>query len=194
MSNDMSRPTATEDDKHTLTIEHVADLYSAGGHPRTIRTLQRYCVTGHLDCLKAPTKLGDMYLVTQESVARHVAELTEISATTSVATDRGEPRPTATIDAAEFAHDEPAKTITTIADTSRPTATDRDHDGRYVARLEGEVEFLRGQVGTKDAQIKELTERSRETNVLIGGLQRMLAPLLSTPEKHDQPREVSDKQ
>jgi hypothetical protein len=61
------------------------------------------------------------------------------------------------------------------------TATDRDHDTRYVARLEGEVEFLRGQVGTKDAQIKELTERSRETNVLIGGLQRMLAPLLSEP-------------
>ena len=75
MDNDTSRPTATDDDKHRLTIEKVADLYSTAGHARTIRTLQRYCVSGHLDCLKAPTKLGDMYLVTPESVSRHIAEL-----------------------------------------------------------------------------------------------------------------------
>jgi hypothetical protein len=37
---------------------------------------------------------------------------------------------------------------------------------------------------TKDSQIKELTERSRETNVLIGGLQRLLAPLLGSPDPH----------
>lgn len=44
--------------------------------------------------------------------------------------------------------------------------------------------FCRGQITTKDAQIKELTERSRETNVLIGGLQRLLAPLLGSPDPH----------
>jgi hypothetical protein len=80
---------------------------------------------------------------------------------------RDRPRLTATSGAAEIKHHGPAETAKAIADVSRPTATDRDHDIRYVARLEGEVEFLRGQVGTKDAQIKELTERSRETNVLI---------------------------
>ena len=51
-------------------------------------------------------------------------------------------------------------------------------------RLEGEVEFLRGQITTKDLQIKELSERSRETNVLIGGLQRLLAPLLGSPDPY----------
>jgi hypothetical protein len=69
---------------------------------------------------------------------------------------------------------------------SRLVATVRVTDERYVARREGEVEFLRGQIGTKDAQIKEMTERSRETNVLIGGLQRMLAPLLVSPN-HKEP-------
>ena len=34
------------------------------------------------------------------------------------------------------------------------------------------------------SQIKELTERSRETNVLIGGLQRLLAPMLGSPDPH----------
>jgi hypothetical protein len=51
-------------------------------------------------------------------------------------------------------------------------------------RLEGEVVFLREEMATKNAQIKELTERSRETNVLIAGLQRMLSPLLGSPDPH----------
>ena len=46
--------------------------------------------------------------------------------------------------------------------------------------------FLREEISTKNAQIKELTERSRETNVLIGGLQRMLAPLLGSPDPFPQ--------
>jgi hypothetical protein len=50
--------------------------------------------------------------------------------------------------------------------------------------LEGEVTFLRDEISTKNAQIKELTERSRETNLLVGGLQRLLAPLLGSPDPH----------
>ena len=60
-------------------------------------------------------------------------------------------------------------------DMSRQAAAVEAESSRYVVRLEGEVEFLRGQITTKDMQIKELSERSRETNVLIGGLQRLLA-------------------
>jgi hypothetical protein len=52
--------------------------------------------------------------------------------------------------------------------------------------LEGEVTFLREEISTKNAQIKELTERSRETNLLVGGLQRLLAPLLGSPNPYPQ--------
>ena len=52
---------------------------------------------------------------------------------------------------------------------------------RYVGGLERENEFLRDQITVKDGQIKELTERARETNVLIAGLQKMLTPLLGRP-------------
>lgn len=89
MNDDMSRPVATNDDsKHSLTIEDVARRYESAGHAKTIRTLQRYCVSGHLDCLKAPTRLGDIYLVTPESVVRHLAELDEISAAPYAAANR----------------------------------------------------------------------------------------------------------
>ena len=51
-------------------------------------------------------------------------------------------------------------------------------DDRYVRLLERENDFLRNQVETKDDQIKELTERSRETHSLFAQLQHMLTPLL----------------
>jgi hypothetical protein len=65
----------------------------------------------------------------------------------------------------------------TAANHSEQPRTDanvRAPDERYVVRLESENEFLRGQIGVKDGQIKELTERARETNILIAGLQKML--------------------
>ena len=52
------------------------------------------------------------------------------------------------------------------------------------AALERENDFLRGQVVVKDTQIKEMTERARETNVLIAGFQKMLSPLLGRPREH----------
>ena len=55
----------------------------------------------------------------------------------------------------------------------------------YVQQLEkrldekdGEITFLRSEVSIKNDQIKDLTERARETNHLIAGLQKMLTPLL----------------
>jgi SMC interacting uncharacterized protein involved in chromosome segregation len=60
----------------------------------------------------------------------------------------------------------------------------------HVARLEREVEqlhddrdFLRDQIKTKDVQISALLERDRETNILVGSLQKMLAPLLGSPRR-----------
>ena len=62
-----------------------------------------------------------------------------------------------------------------------PVAAETEAASRYIARLEGENEFLRGQITVKDVQIKDLTERARETNHLIAGLQKMLTPLLGRP-------------
>ncbi len=72
-------------------------------------------------------------------------------------------------------HEEPRQEAPTSPDSSRQVATD------YIARLEGENDFLRNQITVKDVQIKDLTERARETNHLIAGLQKMLSPLLGRP-------------
>jgi hypothetical protein len=182
---DTSRPAATAaDNRYALTIEAVAERYLDAGFPRSLRTLQRYCSAGHLEAIKAPTQLGDIYLVTPESVARHIGELRQVLATTWFATGRDTTRPVAMADAAAPRAVAAASVTPTDPDTPRPVATELPVSSpdagvsHYVERLEDEVIFLRGQISTKDSQIKELTERSRETNVLIGGLQKMLTPLL----------------
>jgi hypothetical protein len=180
MTDDPSRHAATSPDDYSLTIDDAAIRYEHAGHPRTSRTIQRYCAKGHLECLRKETSFGEKYLITATSVARHIAQIEELASTTS----RDPSRQTATDVARQDSHQIPLEEDPTGLDRSRQVAAIEAESSRYVGRLEGEVEFLRGQIGTKDAQIKELTERSRETNLLIGGLQRMLAPLLGSPDPH----------
>lgn len=187
MPTDPPRPAATTDDsEYSLSIEDALTRYDHAGHPRTARSVQRYCAKGHLDCRRIETPFGEKYLISPSSVAKHIAYIEEVRPT---ATGRVESRPVATDVALELRHDEPRPEPATLADTPRHVATGPDMNDKYVARLEGEVAFLRDEISTKNDQIKELTERSRETNVLIGGLQRMLSPLLGSPDPHPPARD-----
>jgi len=196
MDIDMSRPVATSpDSEFTLSIDEALARYEHAGHPRTARSVQRYCAKGHLECRRIETQFGDKYLISPASVAKHIAYIEEVRPT---ATGRDLSRQDAVDNDEEMRIDQPRHVGPTPHDTSRQVATDispenadptykqeqpkggdlsrqvatgPDLTERYIARLEGEVEFLREEVTTKNSQIKELTERSRETNVLIGGLQ-----------------------
>ncbi len=209
MTDDLSRQDATTpDSEYTLTIDEALARYDHAGHPRTARSVQRYCAKGHLDCRRIETQFGEKYLISPESVAKHIAYIEEVRPTATrhdlsrpVATDadfetgrdaRRQPAPTshdvprhdATHVAAGNGDDFGRQPQSTTDDKPRPVATGPDLTERYIDRLEGEVTFLREELTTKNAQIKELTERSRETNVLIGGLQRLLAPMLGSPDPH----------
>ena len=191
MTDDLSRPVATHPDSDfTLSIDEALERYARAGLPRTPRSIQRYCAKGHLDCRRIETAFGEKYLITPASVDKHIAYIEEVR---PVATGRDVTRQVATDVAPEQGHGQEPHASTTSPDVSRPVAAVEADSSRYVARLEGEVEFLRDQVVTKDGQIKELTERSRETNVLIGGLQRLLGPLLGSPDPHRSPITDNDR-
>src|SRR5712691_11537876 len=158
MNDDQSRHVATSPDSDfTLTIEEALERYALAGLPRTPRSVQRYCAKGHLDCRRIETPFGEKYLITPASVAKHIGYIEEVR---PFATGRDVPRPVAP----------------TTTDLPRQVATE------YVARLEGENDFLRQQIGVKVEKINDLTERARETNHLIAGLQKMLTPLLGRSE------------
>lgn len=172
MQHDPSRPAATSpDSEYSLTIEEVSERYANAGHPRTARSIQRYCAKGHLDYRRMETPFGEKYMIAPASVAKHIAYIEEVR---PFATSPDTSRQDATAVAPEIpSKSQPAQPPTSL-DTSRQDAA----GSRYVERLEGENEFLRKQVSVKDDQIKDLTERARETNHLIAGLQKMLTPLL----------------
>ena len=177
MTDDLSRPVATSPDSDfTLTIEDALERYARAGLPRTPRSVQRYCAKGHLDCRRIETQFGEKYLISPSSVDKHIAYIEEVR---PVATSRDVPRQVATAFAPPESHDEERQGAATSPDQSRQVATG---DARYVARLENDNEFLRGQLAVKDKTIDALLERDRETNHLIAGLQKMLAPLLGRPD------------
>jgi hypothetical protein len=182
MSTEQSRMGANSrerspDYQYTLSIDQVAELYATAGHPRTPRAVQKYCALSKLDCHKVETETGEKYLVAPYSVERHIAYINEVR---TVANGRDQSRTDATVRTLENKGDELPSPSANTLEQPRPDATVRSPDDRYIQRLEGENEFLRGQIGVKDGQIKELTERARETNVLIAGLQKMLTPLLGS--------------
>jgi hypothetical protein len=208
MPDDLPRQDATSNDRdYSLSIEETLERYEYAGHPRTARSVQRYCARGHLECLRQETPFGEKYMITPASVARHIAQIAELARTTgrdlsrpdaphfhelsprdeqrqNATTTTDQPRLVAADAVPVFSQVEPQPEGATSPDLSRQDATASGILEKYVARLEGEVEFLREENATKNAQIKELTERSRETNLLIGGLQRMLAPLLGSPNPY----------
>ena len=209
MDIDRSRQAATTpDSEYTLTIDEALARYEHAGYPRTPRSVQRYCAKGHLDCRLIETPYGEKYLITPGSVTKHIAYIDEVrpfatgrDVSRQVAathdsnsdhdmqrqpapTSSDAPRQDATHVAAENEGDQERQPHSTSDDKPRPVATGPDLTERYIDRLEGEVTFLRDEISTKNAQIKELTERSRETNLLVGGLQRLLAPLLGSPDPH----------
>ena len=199
-SHDTSRPAATSNDNdYTLSLEQASERYAKAGHSRTLRSLQRYCVNGHLDARKIQTTLGDKYLVTPQSVARHIAQIEELNALDNVATSRAFSRPVATDVVPPVAAQESAKETAPPAptgnDNQRPETTGETATSRYVALLERDNEFLRDQVQKKDGQITDLSKRFGETQTLLGAMQRMLAPLLGQADPFKQPpesREASD--
>jgi hypothetical protein len=171
MSSDKERQEAATggDSDFTLSIDEAAALYERAGHPRTARSIQRYCAKGHLEYRRMETPFGEKFLINRASVERHIAYINEVR---PIATSRDLPRHVATDVAGQnneiASNDEPRQAAT---------------DNRYVAALERENEFLRGQVSVKDKLIADMQDRAHETNALINGLQRLLAPLLAAPDR-----------
>jgi hypothetical protein len=182
MTDDQPRPVATSpDSEFSLTIDEALERYARAGLPRTPRSVQRYCAKGHLDCRRIETAFGEKYLIAPASVDKHIAYIEEVR---PAATSRDQSRPAATTGASEVSHDGPRRQAPTRTDQSRHVAT--EHVQQLEKRLEekdGEITFLRTEVAVKNDQIKDLTERARETNHLIAGLQKMLTPLLSRAEE-----------
>lgn len=188
---DTARPSAT---RFSLTLDDTARLFAEAGLPRNIRSLQRYCAAGRLDCIKEETVTGLTFFVDPDSVGRAITQLAQMHGITDEVRHTA-PMPDMSHRVAPVIEPNPQ------FDQPRASAAERDISAqetperqtppqsdmsRYVAQVESEnamlkehVAFLKDQTLVKDTQIAALLERDKETNYLVRGLQQMLAPLLS---------------
>jgi hypothetical protein len=176
-----------------ITIIEAEARFRDAGLPRHPKSIERYCRVGSLRCKKEYGANGFQYLIEPASAdeliaflkqAHHIGNTSEHVPAGSAALrenqqGNSEEQGSHTLPPAppssEIPHEE-NHTEQTGAGSSTL---------RYVQQLEkrldekdGEIGFLRSEVAVKNDQIKDLTERARETNHLIAGLQKMLTPLL----------------
>jgi hypothetical protein len=152
------RPAAPLDESpYTLTIDAAADRYAAAGFPRPARRLQKYCARGDLDCRKVETPSGERYIITPESVDRHIAYIKE----TSDASGRAPARPDERERASEVKQD-----ITVTEDAPepvqpRPSASSIDpviFEHPYVKRLEAEVDEFKSKYERQVRRTEDILE------------------------------------
>jgi hypothetical protein len=165
------RPDAPPHAPPSLTVDETAQRYELAGVPRTIRRIQKYCARGDLDCRKVETESGEKYLISAESIDRHVAQIRDALA----AAGRAQARPDALGRSMELKEISETKKSAPTDAQSRPNASGRDYQSVYLEHLEKENSFLR-------EQNTVLLERVKETNILTGRLQEMLRPLLGGGE------------
>src|SRR5579862_4919864 len=122
MFADQSRHVATSPDSDfTLTIDDALERYARAGLPRTPRSVQRYCAKGHLDCRRIETPFGEKYLISPDSVAKHIAYIEEVRPT---ATGRDLSRQDATSIIEESGSNEPRQPASTGPDMPRQVAAE----------------------------------------------------------------------
>jgi hypothetical protein len=185
MNDAPSRPAAPLDQSaYTLSIDEAAERYASEGFPRPVRRLQKYCARGDLECRKVETPTGEKYLITHESIDRHLAYIKETSRRVPARPDAPERSAIHPVNLEEIE----GALGRALSRPDAPERTESELTKQLEKRIEekdGEIHFLRTEVAVKNNQIKDLTERARETNHLIAGLQKMLTPLLGGPIKPD---------
>ncbi len=187
----------TTDAGRRIPIKDVLLLFRAAGLPRDIRSVQRYCENGLLDGIKELTATGETWFVSEDSIEPAITQLKQMHAAKGGQTTT--PPVVSPVVAAEPASitegDDDGLGATSSDTAGRGSndvagpepATDDDvkpdvsgHVAQLEKRLEdkdNEIDFLRGEIATKNQQLTDASERDRETNVLIQGLQSMVLQL-----------------
>lgn len=159
-----------------LDVDEATKELSKRGVPRTIRTIQRMCKKGKLDCKLVPTEIGVRYLINDQSIDAFVKEHNLKMPMTK---SEGEQEAGFYI---ERHVEQP--TAPKLAETEhRHTAEIIAMKDEQIAMLKQQQEISNNQIRIKDEQISEMIERDRETNILIQTLHSMVALPEAKPQQ-----------
>lgn len=130
------------DFSYSLSSRDALPLFVDAGQEISLRTFQRYCQNGILDCTKSETEIDFEWLATRASVETRIEHMKKIAKSRPVATERDKSRPGAS------EHDD--------------DATGRDDGAGKSAEIETKVRDLEIATQVKDQYIKQLeSDRSQ---------------------------------
>jgi hypothetical protein len=158
MNDAPARPAAPLDESaYTVSIEEAADRYAEAAFPRPIRRLQKYCARGDLECRKVETASGEKYLITPESIERHIAYIKETAG-------RAQARPGAAGRTTEKSQENELEGDASERAPTRPDASHSMHleifEHPYVKRLEKEIDEYKGKYEHQVRRTEQVLENA----------------------------------
>ena len=175
-----------------VTLDVVSSQFVAAGLPRSMRTLQRYCMNGTLECVKEATDTGDTYFVAEPSIERAIVSLRQLHEAKAshrhAATEHAMSGHDAPTYEPSYRNDDdghgPTQSDGNAEETpARHAATGADMSG-HVAQLEQrleekdeEIAFLREELIDRRGQIKDMKGIIDGQNALLDTIQTNVAPI-----------------
>ena len=166
--------------RHSVTIKQASPLFADLQAPRAPRSVQRFCDTGYLDCVRVRGAKGDRYFVSRVSVEKYAEELRQISAIASIGVE-------ARNDAPE--RDEARRGAPTHSDAAPQQASELGADSKRVA---DENINLRIDNRAKEQVINMLMGERRETQTQLQDISYRLGSAESRLAQLDAPKGSED--
>jgi hypothetical protein len=183
-----------DDNAALVTLEVVSSRFIAAGLPRSMRTLQRYCAAGTLECIKEATETGDTYFVVEQSIGTAITALKQLHDAKDrqrlAATERATPPHVRQDQDTQNEVDTDGRSPTSSADDTQIKQQRHEASGadmsRYVAQLQArldekdeEIEFLREELIDRRGQIRDMKGIIDGQNQLLETIQTNVAPIFN---------------
>lgn len=196
MDHDATRIDASQRDaaRHSLTTAQAVELFAEFGVPRSKRSVQRFCESGHLDFVSVKGPRGDEFFISRQSVERYAEELRQIDAIATIGDE-------ARYDASQ--HDttrhDASQRDNKEAESSRKAADikhDGDRDSAELKLRNDEILNLRIDNRAKEQVITMLRDERREMQIQLqdvtyrlGASETRVALLEEAKPEEDAPRQ-----
>ena len=163
--------------RFTLTVDQVAEQFATAGLPITQRTVQRYCSSGKIDCIRIdpdtrlPTeKNAYTFLIDPASLSKRMEELRERR---EFVTPTGDASPGDT-----SRHDAPGRDETRHDEPENPSRIEELEEENLQLKIDkaGKEQFIKHLVNERKQTVGQLTEQGRQIGILQTRLQQIEAP------------------
>jgi hypothetical protein len=198
--------------RHALTTKQASHLFNELGVPRSPRSVQRFCESGHLDCVRVQGENAERYFVNRDSVLRYAEELKQIEAISRIDQDvapdtsrHDAPSRDIARHSATSEHDTPRQAATSTSNADAPVSQPQPSSAEVEAmKLRQRVETLEKEklqlaidraakeqvinqmVDERHTWMTELIEMSRQKGQLEMRVEQLAAP------NRDMPRQELD--